>query len=784
MALEMRRSFSVPLWAICSVLLWTGIGWIAVAFYVGREPNVINSVTSVILGEVAKAVFIGSTIGLFVRRVASEPVDGSQASLEKCGIDAVYLQRREIASTILEEIRDPRTRNLRIAGISLRDFLLEMGALHHVWTAIADRLRHEDKSNLPLADRLKVHILLLDPHSPEGDFRFEAEEVALAQGLRQDVPMAVKAIQHLTRELTESSASAVLQVRQYQHGSFGFQFITESFAILEPYTYRDQRGDATIPAVRYKRSARSYEPISHSYELVWKHAEPARMDQAPAGVGQGLRESLLIGIYRQGQRALLGDRQRQVLRHSRGGDLISIQALSGRFYMHPPMIESIEQATKDIGRGAKIRLLIMNPTSRSAILRAVADRTPIEEIGRVIHNWTWDNHRFSSLYIDVHSAIQAVKNLREADRDIELRLSAADLSCAMLLARDAIFIEQYAYGRSRNYGGGVVLGGEYSVFEYSRGHNGLTTSEERILESAFEVLWDSYSISAEEYLERVEARQEEAGFIREIEALLAQLDTRPSDEEISVVILAAGYGTRIAADLERLPHLKGRPKALLPVAGKPILEWLLDSIKDLKEIKDITIVTNEGYFEAFHSWWRNFPNRDLIKVISDGTRSNEERRGALGDLRFAIDREEIRGSVLAIGGDNFFEGDFQAIIDKFLNSKRGAIFVHDEGSIERVAGRLGVVKVDNSGRIIDFEEKPDRPKTTLASTLCYALTQSDIRLLKGYVRENPRADNTGDFIRHLVRAGHQLQAVRFTGRWHDIGSFSEYQALDDLLSKG
>ena len=780
MSWDQQRSFTISFRILCGFLMCTGIGWLGVAYYIGHDTTTASStVASKILEELAKALFIGSVIGLLARRLTDEAT--VQGPLEKGGIEDVYAKRTEMASVLLEEVRDPRTRNLRIAGISLRDFLLETGALRPVWTEIADRLRHEAKNNLPLPDRLKVRILLLDPHCPEGDFRFEIERGALAQGLRQDVPMAVKEVDNIIRELLgDAPSTEVLEVREYQHGSFGFQFITDSLAIVEPYTYRDQRGNATIPSVRYTRSARAYEPISHSYEIVWAHSAPPRKGVAPAGVGQGLRESQLVGIYRHDQRGLLGERQRQVLASSGPGDLINIQALSGRFYMHPPTIGAIEQATQEVGHGAKVRLLIINPTSRSAILRAVADGTPVEDVSRVIRKWTWNNHKSSNLYRDVHAAIQMVKNLRDASRDIELRLSAADLSCAMLLTREGMFTEQYAYGRSSH--GRVILGGEYAVFEYSREAKGNATSEERILESAFEVIWDSYSISADEYLKRVEV-DEASFFTRELEVVQAELESEPN-ADISMVILAAGYGTRIAADLERLrPDLKGRPKALLPVGSKPLLEWLLDSVKGIKLIKDITVVTNEAHFEAFQAWWRDAPNRSRIKIISDGTKTNEQRRGALGSLRFAVDREGIRGNVLVVGSDNFFDGDFQEVVDTFTKTKKGIVVVHDESSVERVAGKLGVAKLadDGSNRIIDFEEKPNRPLSTLASTLCYLFTDRDIRLLKGYAREG-RPDNTGDFIRYLVRSEDRLQAFTFKGKWYDVGSYSEYRALDEMLS--
>jgi hypothetical protein len=85
-----------------------------------------------------------------------------------------------------------------------------------------------------------------------------------------------------------------------------------------------------------------------------------------------------------------------------------------------------------------------------------------------LEDWVWESHRGSRLYTDVWRAIYAIQHTRRSGYDIDLRLTTSELSCAMLLTRDNLFVEQYAYGRSRNFEGGVTLGGEYAVFEYER----------------------------------------------------------------------------------------------------------------------------------------------------------------------------------------------------------------------------------------------------------------------------------------------------------------------------
>jgi glucose-1-phosphate thymidylyltransferase len=755
----------------------------AVSFSLG-EKGIPEKIGSMLLLEFGKAALIGVVFGFWIRSLLPRPEgeNPSESPLREGGIETIHLTRQQAASTMLEAVKDPRTLKLWISGISLRDFFLAGGTLNAIWDAISDRLQEEDKHERPVAERLKVRILLLDPWCPEGDFRSNVEQ--LPQGLKHDVPLALRVVLALSKKLKIGNRQ-IIEVRLYQHGSFAFQFVTESFALVEQYTYRDQKAAAGVPLIKYHRLARPYEvsraydQIEHSYGIVWEHARTGNEEDLGVGVGSGLRESRLKGVFRQNDRDLLGERQRSVIDKAGPGDIIDIQAISARYYARS--LRGAIQSTKSRQGGSpKIRLLILNPTSRSAILRAVADETALEDIGVALRSWTWEKHRTSQLYSDVHDTMRTVERLRLAGCDIDLRLSAADLSCAMFQGRSSLFVEQYAYGRSRNYRTGVTLGGEYDAFEYERVSGTDATSGESILESAFEVLWDSYSMSREEYC--ADTDTEERRFERELNAVLPQLGGTPPQSEITMVILAAGYGVRIAPDLERTPDLKGKPKALLPVCNTPMIDWLLKGVSDIPQIGRIIVVTNDLYADQFSAWYRAHPPLwERIKIVSDGTKCNDERRGAIGALRFAISREEIRGNVFVVGADNFFVGGFKGVIEAFLRWHSGVVVVHDEGSVERVAGRLGVALMDRDDCVTDFEEKPNQPKSTLASTLCYVLTPEHVRHLKGYVRDNPQADNSGDFIRHLVVAHQGIKGFRYSGEWRDIGTFAEYQGLCRLM---
>ncbi len=233
---------------------------------------------------------------------------------------------------------------------------------------------------------------------------------------------------------------------------------------------------------------------------------------------------------------------------------------------------------------------------------------------------------------------------------------------------------------------------------------------------------------------------------------------------MKALILAAGYATRL------WPLTKNTPKPLLEVKGRPIIEHIAKHFSEIKGIEAIYIVTNEKFTQDFEDWASRYRSAIPIKVINDLTASNDDRLGAVGDMRYAIKETKIDDDLLVIAGDNLFEyrlSDFQRF---FLEKKASVVACKDMGSIEEVRGKLGVVEVDTSGRITGFEEKPEEPKSALASTACYIFTRVDIREIGQYIELGNRPDNAGDFVKWLSR--HKpVYAFVFKEKWYDIGSF-------------
>ena len=148
------------------------------------------------------------------------------------------------------------------------------------------------------------------------------------------------------------------------------------------------------------------------------------------------------------------------------------------------------------------------------------------------------------------------------------------------------------------------------------------------------------------------------------------------------IILAAGYATRLR------PLTDSIPKQLLPVGGRPMLDWVCDRVAEVTD--NVELVTNARFADDFREWAKR---RGGVTVHDDGTVSNEDRLGAIGDIAFVLERIGAGDDLLVIAGDNLFDfalGDFVA----FARGKgaAGAVAVYDCGDLE-LATHYGVVEV-------------------------------------------------------------------------------------------
>jgi glucose-1-phosphate thymidylyltransferase len=169
-----------------------------------------------------------------------------------------------------------------------------------------------------------------------------------------------------------------------------------------------------------------------------------------------------------------------------------------------------------------------------------------------------------------------------------------------------------------------------------------------------------------------------------------------------------------------------------------------------------------------------------VQVHDDGTTSNDDKLGAIGDMQFVIDRAGIDDDLLVIAGDNLFEFRLADFVAFWRGHPGGsAVAVRDVGSLE-LASRYGVIELDADGRVHSFVEKPADPQSSLAATATYAYAREHVRLIRPYLDAEHGSDEPGRFLGWLQR--HEpVYGWLFDESWHDIGNYEQLLEADNRL---
>jgi len=236
------------------------------------------------------------------------------------------------------------------------------------------------------------------------------------------------------------------------------------------------------------------------------------------------------------------------------------------------------------------------------------------------------------------------------------------------------------------------------------------------------------------------------------------------------IILAAGYATRL------YPLTLEKPKALLPVGDRPILDYILDKVCELEEIDEIIIVSNAKFYSNFFDYVNSRSFSKVVKVLNDGTISNEARLGGIGNLLFAIEKENINDDLLVLLGDNLFDSSLGGIKDLFLNKGKCVLGLFKVDNFEE-AKKFGVVEINDSNKILSFEEKPENPKSTLISTGIYFIPLKKIKEIKEYLEKGFSKEGVGFFFEWMLKRD-EVYGRDIEGKWYDIGSKETYDEVN------
>jgi glucose-1-phosphate thymidylyltransferase len=223
-------------------------------------------------------------------------------------------------------------------------------------------------------------------------------------------------------------------------------------------------------------------------------------------------------------------------------------------------------------------------------------------------------------------------------------------------------------------------------------------------------------------------------------------------------------------------------KPLLPLAGRPMLDYLADKIDEVGEVEALHVVTNARFAAAFQAWADAREGRAPVVVHDDGTSSNRDRLGAIGDLRFVIERARLDGDeLLVVAGDNLFDFSLADYV-RFWRSREGStIGVHDVGDLS-LARQYGIVELDDDDRVVSLVEKPESPASTLASIAAYLFTAEHAALVRQYLEEGNAPDQPGRFVVWLYPRV-PVYGYRFEGDWLDIGDGAQLLEADNRMRR-
>jgi len=201
------------------------------------------------------------------------------------------------------------------------------------------------------------------------------------------------------------------------------------------------------------------------------------------------------------------------------------------------------------------------------------------------------------------------------------------------------------------------------------------------------------------------------------------------------------------------------------------------------------VISNSRFAADFERWANVRKGRLRPLVHDDGTRSNEERLGAIADLRLVIERAGLEGEdLLVVAGDNLFDFSLGAQVEFWRSCREinegaavSCVAVQRCLDAERVSS-YGVVELSPDGRITGFVEKPERPASDLIATAAYVFAREHIALVDHYLEEGNSPDQPGNFLAWLY-SREPVYGFVFEELWLDIGSPEQLRQADEIMRK-
>jgi glucose-1-phosphate thymidylyltransferase len=220
------------------------------------------------------------------------------------------------------------------------------------------------------------------------------------------------------------------------------------------------------------------------------------------------------------------------------------------------------------------------------------------------------------------------------------------------------------------------------------------------------------------------------------------------------------------------------PKPLLPVGGKPILDWLVEDIAATGKVDGFVVISNHKFASIFEKWSASRP--EDIRVVDDGTSTNETRLGAVRDIQFAIEALDLEDDFLVIAGDNLLDFSLSEFLE-YSSSKGTSCVMRYYEPLEEKLRKCGVLQVDPDGLILGMEEKPSEPKSHWACPPFYFYRREDAMRIPEAIASGCGVDAPGSLVAWLSSKV-PVHAMEMPGKRFDIGNLKSYEAVKEIFA--
>ncbi|WP_372912231.1 NDP-sugar synthase, partial [Salinigranum sp.] len=200
---------------------------------------------------------------------------------------------------------------------------------------------------------------------------------------------------------------------------------------------------------------------------------------------------------------------------------------------------------------------------------------------------------------------------------------------------------------------------------------------------------------------------------------------------MKAVVLAGGYATRL------WPITRHRPKMFLPIGDGTVIDTIFEELEADDRVDEVFVSTNEYFADEFETFIAESDYEKPTLSVEE-TVEEDEKFGVVGAMAQLIDRENVDDDLLIVAGDNLISFGLSNFIDYFEEKSAPSLVAYDVGSREK-AKSYGLVELEGD-RVVNFQEKPEDPASTLVSIACYVYPQETLPLFDEYLSNDNNPD--------------------------------------------